>query len=64
LDAAAAHVKKRGGKWLEGYPSKPGGPWPDMAAYTGLVPAFERAGFREAGKSSGRSRRIMRRALA
>jgi len=62
LKAAADYVRKRGVKLLEGYPSKPGGPWPDMAAWTGLVPAFERAGFRLAAKPTG-GRRIMRKAL-
>ncbi|HKA24528.1 MAG TPA: GNAT family N-acetyltransferase [Candidatus Eisenbacteria bacterium] len=62
LNAAAAYVRQRGGRLLEGYPSKPGGPWPDMAAWTGLVPAFERAGFTLAAKPTG-GRRIMRRAL-
>jgi GNAT superfamily N-acetyltransferase len=62
LKAAAEYVRKRGGKLLEGYPSKPGGPWPDMSAWTGLVPAFERAGFTLAAKPTG-GRRIMRRQL-
>lgn len=63
LNAAAAYARKCGATLLEGYPSEPGGPWPDMAAWTGLVPAFRRAGFQLAAKPTG-GRRIMRKALA
>lgn len=61
LEAAAKHVKKRGGRILEGYPSDPkSGPWPDAYAYHGTVAAFRRAGFTEVKRVSP-TRAIMRR---
>lgn len=67
LDGAADHARRHGAHTLEGYPTLP----PQegrtrltgSSGYMGLVPAFERAGFREAGRPSA-TRRIMRRALA
>ena len=60
LDAAKAHVKKRGGKLLEGYPVDPRGKSsPDAFAWTGFLPAFEKAGFEVAARSSP-SRAIVR----
>ena len=48
LKAAIEHVKKRGGKILEGYPVEPKkGYTPDPFAYTGLASAFRKAGFVE-----------------
>jgi GNAT superfamily N-acetyltransferase len=59
LEAAKGHVKARGGTLLEGYPSVPGGQAVDAFAWTGLVGAFEKAGFAVAAKPS-KSRAIVR----
>lgn len=63
LKAAAKYVKSQGGKIVEGYPYEPSeGKWPDPFVYTGLVPAFKRAGFTEVARPSA-TRAIMRRVL-
>ena len=62
LNAAADYARKQGARLLEGYPNQPGAPWPDAGMYTGVVSAFEKAGFEVAAKPS-KSRRIMRRSL-
>jgi GNAT superfamily N-acetyltransferase len=62
LEAAAAHVKSKGGNLLEGYPVVPEQPVPDAFAWTGLLPAFEAAGFLICGSPS-KSKRIVRREL-
>lgn len=63
LDAAARHAKARGARILEGYPMLPAKEGLKGASgYVGLVPAFERAGFREVARPSA-GRRVMRRAL-
>jgi GNAT superfamily N-acetyltransferase len=62
LKAAIAHVKKHGGTIVEGYPfevKKGAKPLPGAFLYTGLVPTFRKAGFKEALRRSA-SRPIMR----
>jgi GNAT superfamily N-acetyltransferase len=63
LDAAVAFAKRDGAKIIEGYPvdSSLGQVTPD-AAYHGLQPLFERAGFGETARRSPK-RPIMRRYL-
>ena len=63
LEAAVDHARKHGAKIIEGYPveTKQAG-MPDVFAYTGLVPAFRKAGFIEVERRS-KSRPIMRRVL-
>jgi hypothetical protein len=47
------HVKKRGGKIVEGYPVEPKkGKMPAAFAYTGLASAFRKAGFKEVARNS------------
>lgn len=63
LEAAAAYVKRRGGRILEGYPVVPStGTLPDAFAWTGLDTAYRRAGFEEVARPS-RTRAIMRKTL-
>jgi GNAT superfamily N-acetyltransferase len=60
LKAAIEHVKKRGGKIIEGYPVEPKkGYTPDPFAYTGLASAFRKVGFKEILRPS-ETRPIMR----
>lgn len=60
LKAAIKHVRKNGGKIIEGYPVEPKkARMPDPFAYTGLVSAFRKAGFVEVLRRS-ESRPIMR----
>lgn len=60
LEAAAAYVRKRGGRILEGYPVVPStGKMPDAFAWTGLDSAYRGAGFEEVARPS-RTRAIMR----
>lgn len=60
LQAAVNHVRRRGGKIVEGYPLEPRkGKIPDAFAYTGLVSAFQKAGFTECVRRS-ETRPIMR----
>jgi GNAT superfamily N-acetyltransferase len=60
LRAAIDHVKRRGGRLVEGYPVVPrGADVPAAFAWTGLVSAFERAGFVEVARRSD-ARPIMR----
>jgi GNAT superfamily N-acetyltransferase len=48
LMAAIEHVKKRGGKIVEGYPIEPkNGKIPAVFAYMGLASAYRKAGFKE-----------------
>ncbi len=62
LDAAAADVRRRGGRVLEGYPIERSARTADAFVYTGLASTFRRAGFHEVARRS-RTRPIMRRAL-
>ncbi len=63
LDAAAKFAKKNGAKIVEGYPVIPRkGEMPDVFAFTGLLSAFEQAGY-EVVKRPSASRAIVRRTL-
>lgn len=63
LDAAVAHARAAGATLVEAYPTvAPRGPLSGAAGYQGLLPAFERAGFREVARPSPRQR-IVRRSL-
>jgi hypothetical protein len=60
IGAAIEYVDKHGGKIVEAYPLEPkSGRMPDAFAYTGLVSAFEKAGFVEVARGSAK-RPIMR----
>ncbi len=61
LRAAAKHAASQGATILEGYPTAPKrGAMADAFAWTGIVGAFEKAGFREVARRSP-TRPIMRR---
>lgn len=53
LRAAVDHVRARGGRIVEGYPSRPGKKTADAWIYTGVASAFEKAGFIEVARPSG-----------
>jgi len=58
--AAAGHACSRGAAIVEGYPVEPRtDAMPDAFAWTGLVSAFRKAGFREVARRSA-TRPIMR----
>ncbi len=60
LKAAVAHVRRKGGRMVEGYPVDPKTrPFPAAFAWTGLAAAFRKAGFREVARFSP-TRPIMR----
>ena len=60
LRAAAAFVRKRGGRVLEGYPVEPKkGRMPDPFVWHGIASAFTKAGFSEVTRRSA-TRPIMR----
>jgi GNAT superfamily N-acetyltransferase len=60
LRAAVDHVRRRGGRVVEGYPiDRKGGHIAAAFAWTGLASAFRRAGFREVARRSA-TRPIMR----
>jgi len=60
LKAAVAHATKLGAKIVEGYPVEPRkDPMPDVFAWTGMLSAFQKAGFKEIARRSA-SRPIMR----
>ena len=61
IEAAARYVKSRGGRLLEAYPIEPGrSKVPDAFIWTGVTPAYARAGFIECAQPS-KTRRIVRR---
>ena len=63
LDAAAEHVRSRGGTLLEGYPVEPRKERaPSVFMFHGLASAFTRAGFTEVARRS-ETRPIMRREI-
>lgn len=63
LDAAAKFAKKHGANIVEGYPVIPRkGEMPDVFAFTGLLSAFEQAGYKIVKETSA-SRAIVRKAL-
>jgi GNAT superfamily N-acetyltransferase len=56
LEAAKKHVRKSGGRLIEGYPTVPTGKdSADAFAWTGLLPAFEKAGFTEKARPGARA---------
>ncbi|HEY3294803.1 MAG TPA: GNAT family N-acetyltransferase [bacterium] len=59
LEAVVKHVKKQGGKIVEGYPHDPKTDQPAAFVWTGLAPAFLEAGFEEVARRSA-TRPIMR----
>ncbi len=60
LAEAVRHVKRKGGRVVEGYPVEPkSGSTPDTFAWHGLASAFNRAGFTECLRRSA-TRPIMR----
>ncbi len=60
LRAAAEHVKRQGGKIVEGYPAEPKKDrMPDVFVWTGLASAYQQAGFVECARRS-ETRPIMR----
>jgi GNAT superfamily N-acetyltransferase len=59
IEAAVKHVKKQGGKIVEGYPTETAKLQPAAFVYTGLASAFVSAGFEEVARRS-KSRPIMR----
>lgn len=53
LKAAAEHAFAHGAEIVEGYPSDlKGGVLPDVFVWTGLLPAFKKAGFKEVARRS------------
>jgi GNAT superfamily N-acetyltransferase len=63
LEAAVAFARSRGATDVEGYPLDVADGYPDAYAYTGLVSAFQAAGFHEVARRSP-TRPLMRRPLA
>lgn len=61
LEAATAHAARKGARIVEGYPwdTRTGRKLPNAEAYIGLLPMFEKAGFREVARRSP-SRPIVR----
>jgi GNAT superfamily N-acetyltransferase len=61
LKAAVEHVKKQGGKIVEGYPVDAQKDLPAPSIYTGTTSAFRQAGFKEvAGPAQRATRPIFR----
>ena len=61
LAAAARHARSKGGRLLEGYPVT-AQQLTGCMGYTGLVPAYKKAGFRVVARPGG-SMRVMQKAL-
>jgi GNAT superfamily N-acetyltransferase len=62
LDAAIDHAARNGGRLVEAYPVDPATrSYTSAEAYTGVVPLFEAAGFREVARRGARP--IMRRTV-
>jgi GNAT superfamily N-acetyltransferase len=61
LDEAARYARRKGGRLLEGYPIVAEA-LRGCDGYTGLVPAYRKAGFRVVASPS-RSTRVMQKAL-
>jgi GNAT superfamily N-acetyltransferase len=59
LAAAAEYAREQGATIVEGYPKDTPGRAPDLFLFTGLMSAFERAGFVEVARRS-KTRPIMR----
>jgi GNAT superfamily N-acetyltransferase len=60
LRAAIAHVRRRGGRIVEGYPQEPKhGAMADVFAWTGIASAFRAAGFTEVARPAP-TRPVMR----
>ena len=55
LKAAVEHVKKQGGKIVEGYPVDAQKDLPAPSIYTGTASAFQQAGFKEVARRSANS---------
>ena len=52
LKAAVEHVRSRGGRIVEGYPTETADSMPAPFVYTGIASAFKQAGFREVTRRS------------
>ncbi|SRR6266540_510102 len=52
LKAAVDHVKQQGGKIVEGYPVDTQKEMPAPFIYTGIVSAFQKAGFKEVARNA------------
>ena len=64
LGAAVDHVRRQGGRIVEGYAVEPaGGEVPDLFAYHGPASAYRSAGFREVARRSP-TRPIMRKLIS
>jgi len=50
LKAAVEHVKKQGGRIVEGYPIEAQKDMPAPFIYTGTASAFQQAGFKEVAR--------------
>jgi hypothetical protein len=62
LTAAAAYVRSRGGRLIEGYPVDPkGANAPAPFIWTGVTSAFRQAGFHDVAQAG--SRHIVRKTL-
>jgi GNAT superfamily N-acetyltransferase len=59
LKAAVQFAMQKGARWVEGYPVVPHDRMPDLFAWTGTLAAYDKAGFKEAGRWSD-ARPIMR----